>query len=300
MLPAPKRVTQIFKKERGMRLASLETAIDFIGNELAKNSPYLPTLPDVAIKIMNAVSKEETSPKDLAAIILTDPAISARLIRVTNSPKFRGRTEISNVQMAVLRLGNNTIRTLVSSMITQQLFDPSSKFLENEFKRVWEMSKNVSAVSHFICSFAPHLDPNEAMLAGLIHQVGKLPILTMIEQAPEFIEFKESPTLTGLLLEQAHGTVGKIVMDKLNFPATIKPVASEYNNFQYDSGAKADYVDVVQVAFLQSIAGTDHPACRIDCSTVPAFAKLGLSFDTETVALENISDNIELVASLFE
>jgi HD-like signal output (HDOD) protein len=283
-----------------MRLASLETAIDFIGNELAKNSPYLPTLPDVAIKIMNAVSKEETSPKDLAAIILTDPAISARLIRVTNSPKFRGRTEISNVQMAVLRLGNNTIRTLVSSMITQQLFDPSSKFLENEFKRVWEMSKNVSAVSHFICSFAPHLDPNEAMLAGLIHQVGKLPILTMIEQAPEFIEFKESPTLTGLLLEQAHGTVGKIVMDKLNFPATIKPVASEYNNFQYDSGAKADYVDVVQVAFLQSIAGTDHPACRIDCSTVPAFAKLGLSFDTETVALENISDNIELVASLFE
>jgi HD-like signal output (HDOD) protein len=283
-----------------MRLASLETAIDFIGNELAKNSPYLPTLPDVAIKIMNAVSKEETSPKDLAAIILTDPAISARLIRVTNSPKFRGRTEISNVQMAVLRLGNNTIRTLVSSMITQQLFDPSSKFLENEFKRVWEMSKNVSAVSHFICSFAPHLDPNEAMLAGLIHQVGKLPILTMIEQAPEFIEFKESPTLTGLLLEQAHGTVGKIVMDKLNFPATIKPVASEYNNFQYDSGAKADYVDVVQVAFLQSIAGTDHPACRIDCSTVPAFVKLGLSFDTETVALENISDNIELVASLFE
>lgn len=88
-------------------------------------------------------------------------------------------------------------------------------------------------------------------------------------------------------------------MDKLNFPATIKPVASEYNNFRYDAGAKADYVDVVQVAFLQSIAGTDHPACRVDCSIVPAFAKLGLSFDTETITLENISDNIELVNSLF-
>lgn len=282
-----------------MKLASLETAIDVISNELVNNSHYLPTLPDVAINIMNAVSKEETSPKDLAAIILTDPAISARLIRVTNSPKFRGRTEISNVQMAVLRLGNNTIRTLVNSMITQQLFAPSSKFLENEFKQIWELSRNVSAASHFLCSFAPHLDPNEAMLAGLIHQVGKLPILMMIDQFPEFEEFKESPTLVGLLLEQAHGTAGKIVMDKLNFPATIKPVASEYNNFRYDAGAKADYVDVVQVAFLQSIAGTDHPACRVDCSIVPAFAKLGLSFDTETITLENISDNIELVNSLF-
>jgi HD-like signal output (HDOD) protein len=282
-----------------MKLSSLETAIDFVRNECDKNSLFLPTLPDVAIKVMNAVSKEETSPKELAAIILTDPAISARLIRVTNSAQFRRSTEISNVQMAVLRLGNKTIRTLVSSMITQQLFKPSSKFLENEFKQIWELSKNVSAVSHFLCAFAPHLDPNEAMLAGLIHQVGKLPILSMIDQAVEFKEFKNSPTLTSLLLEQAHSAVGKIVMDKLEFPANIKPVASEYNNFQYDSGTKADYVDVVQAAFLQSIAGTDHIACRIDCSTVPSFNKLGLSSDMETIEFESFSDNIQLVNSLF-
>ena len=282
-----------------MKLSSLETAIDFIGNELAKNSPFLPTLPDVAMKVMSAVSKEEASPKELAAIILTDPALSARLIRVTNSPRFRRAAEISNVQMAVMVLGNKTVRTLVSSMITQNLFKPSSKFLEADFKQIWELSKNVSAVSNFLCSLAPHLDPNEAMLAGLIHQVGKLPILSMIDRAPEFVEFKNSPTLTRMLLEQAHSAVGKIVMDKLDFPATIKPVASEYNNFKYDSGAKADYVDVVQVAFLQSIAGTEHPACRVDYSTVPAFAKLGLSYDVEMIEFGSVSGDVELVNSLF-
>lgn len=282
-----------------MKLSSFETAMDFVRSELNKKNPFLPTLPDVALKILNAVSKEQTSPKELAEIILTDPAISARLIRVANSPRFRRSTEISNVQMAVLMLGNKAVRTIVSSMITQNLFKPTSKFLETDFKQIWELSKNVSAASHFLCSLAPHLDSNEAMLAGLIHQVGKLPILSMIDNSPDFKAFKNSPTLTAMLLEQAHSVVGKIVLEKFDFPANIKPVASEYNNFQYDSGAKADYVDVVQVAFLQSIAGTDHPACRVDCSMVPAFAKLGLNPDIEMIDFERASENIKLVSTLF-
>jgi HD-like signal output (HDOD) protein len=282
-----------------MKLSSLEETVSLVRNELAKNHLFLPTLPDVAIKIMNAVANEEISPKELATIILTDAAISARLIRVANSPQFRRSAEISNVQTAVLRLGNKTIRMLVNSMITQQLFNPSSKFLEQEFKQIWELSKNVSAVSRSICSFAPHLDPNEAMLAGLVHQIGKLPILSMIDQSPEFSEYKASPTLTTLLLEQAHAAVGKIVMDKLDFPANLKPVASEYNNFQYDSGAKADYVDVVQLAFLQCIAGTEHPACRIEYSTVPAFAKLAINPDIEMINIESCSQDVELVNSIF-
>jgi len=55
---------------------------------------------------------------------------------------------------------------------------------------------------------------------------------------------------------------------------------------------------VVQVAFLQSIAGTDHPACRVDCSIVPSFAKLGFSADAEILEIEGISDEIEIARSL--
>jgi HD-like signal output (HDOD) protein len=280
-----------------MQLASVEEFVDHIQNELANNRLILPTLPDVTLKVMDAVSKRDASAKELAAIILTDAALSAKLIRVANSPLYRGRTEITNVQIAVSRLGNATVRTVVNSLMMQQLFKPSSKFLEDYFKQIWEQNKNVATISRAIISaFVPHLDADEAMLAGLIHQIGKLPILSMVEKFPEL---KNSPSLTSRLLEKAHPTVGKMIMDSWDFPAEIKPVASQYNNFQYDSGEKADYVDVVQVAFLQSIADTDHPACRVDCSTVPAFAKLGLNTDIEVLEIEDVSDNVALAKATY-
>jgi HD-like signal output (HDOD) protein len=100
------------------------------------------------------------------------------------------------------------------------------------------------------------------------------------------------------LLEKAHPAVGKLIMDTWDFPENLKPVASEYVNFQYKSADKSDYVDVVQVAFLQSIVGTDHPACRVDCSAVPSFAKLGFAADTEILEIEGISDEVEIARSL--
>jgi HD-like signal output (HDOD) protein len=133
------------------------------------------------------------------------------------------------------------------------------------------------------------------MLAGLIHQIGKLPIFMLVEKIPEF---RDSPSRMAKLLEKAHPAVGKLIMDTWNFPDELKLVASEYVNFRYDSGPKADYVDIVQVAFLQSIAGTDHPASRVDCSTVPSFAKLGLASDIEILEIEGVSDEIELARSM--
>lgn len=278
-----------------MPFTSVQGFLDHIQVELDANRLVLPTLPDIALKVKNAVDNDEISAKELADIIVTDAALSAQIIRVANSPMYRGSSEINSIQMAVLTLGNNTIRTLVTSMVMKQIFCPTSKLLESFFRKTWEQSINVSSISRALCAFVPHLNAEEAMLAGLIHQIGKLPILTLTENLPEF---RDSPTRMEKLLEKVHPAVGKLIMDAWDFPVNLKPVASEYVNFQYDSGSKADYVDVVQVAFLQSIAGTDHPACRVDCSTVPSFAKLGFTTDTEILEIEGISDEIEIARNI--
>ncbi len=273
-----------------MQFTSVQDFLDHVQSELDANRLVLPTLPDIALKVKNAVSNGDISAKELAEMIATDVALSTQIIRVVNSPVYRGAFEINNIQMAVSRLGNNTIRSLVTSLVVKQMFSPSSKLLESLFRKSWEQSINVSAISRALCAFVPHLNADEAMLAGLIHQIGKLPILMVAENIPEF---RDSPTRMEKLLEKAHPAVGKMIMDAWDFPEDLKRVASEYVNFGYDSGSKADYVDVVQVAFLQSIAGTDHPACRVDCSTVPSFAKLGFTTSTEILEIEGISDEIE-------
>jgi HD-like signal output (HDOD) protein len=178
----------------------------------------------------------------------------------------------------------------------QQMFKPTTATLEHYFRTIWEQGVNVSAISRALAAFVPQLNPDEAMLAGLIHQIGKLPILTLVEKIPEF---KDSPSRLEKLLEKAHPHVGKLIMETWNFPKELKLVASEYVDFQRDHEGPADYVDLVQVAFLQSIAGTDHPACRVDWATVPAFAKLGLQADAEILEIEGVSEEIELAQSMF-
>ncbi|MCQ8115888.1 HDOD domain-containing protein [Methylomonas rosea] len=279
-----------------MQFKSVQDFLVHVQAELDANRLILPTLPDVAIKVRDAVSKGDATAQSLAEIIATDAAISARLIQVANSPLYRGTMEIKNIQMAVTRLGNNTIRTLITSLIMQQMFTPTTALLEGYFRSTWEQGVNVSAISRALAAFVPHLNADEAMLAGLIHQIGKLPILTLVEKIPEF---RDSPSRLDKLLEKAHPHVGKLIMNTWNFPEELKQVPSEYVDFQRDSGSKADYVDLVQVAFLQSIAGTDHPACRVDWNTVPAFVKLGIQPDTEILEIEGVSEEIELAHSMF-
>ncbi|WP_305907726.1 HDOD domain-containing protein [Methylomarinum sp. Ch1-1] len=278
-----------------MQFKSVRDFLVHVKTELDANRLVLPTLPDVALKVRDAVSKGDATAQELAEMIVTDAALSARLIQVANSPLYRGMVEISNIQMAVTRLGNKTIRTLITSLVMQQMFTPTSDLLEEHFRATWEQSVNVSAISRALCSFAPHLNPDEAMLAGLIHQIGKLPILMLVEDIPEF---RDSPSRLNKLLEKAHPAIGKLIMETWDFPDELKCVASEYIDFGRDSGPKADYVDIVQVAFLQSIAGSDHPACRVDWSTVPSFAKLGLASDAEVLEIEGISEEIELAQSM--
>jgi HD-like signal output (HDOD) protein len=177
----------------------------------------------------------------------------------------------------------------------QQMFTPSTELLGDYFRETWQQGVNVSSISRALASFVPHLNSDEAMLAGLIHQIGKLPILMLVEDIPEF---KNSPTRLNKLLEKAHPPIGKIIMETWDFPEELKLVASEYIDFQRDTGEKADYVDIVQVAFLQSIAGTDHPACRVDWSTVPSFAKLGLEADAEILEIEGVSEEIEMAHAM--
>jgi len=279
-----------------MQFKSVQDFLVHVQEELDANRLVLPTLPDVALKVRDAVAKGEASSQDLADMIVTDTALSARLMQVANSPLYRGAVEVNNIQMAVTRLGSATIRTLITSLVMQQMFTPSTELLDQHFREVWEQAVNVSAISRALASFVPHLNSDEAMLAGLMHQVGKLPILMLVENIPEF---RDSPSRLSKLLEKAHPPIGKIIMETWDFPEELKLVASEYVDFQRDSGDKADYVDLVQVAFLQSIAGTDHPASRVDWNTVPSFAKLGLASDAEILEIEGVSDEIELTHSMF-
>ena len=272
-----------------MKLATEEDLLEYILNEISSDKLVLPTLPDVAIKVRQTMSSGDVSANQISEIIATDTALSARMIQVANSPMYRGRQQIEKLQMAVARLGNQTVRTLVTSLVMQQVFKPGSKELEQKFRDIWEQSVNVSAIARALAQFCRHLDPDQAMLAGLIHQIGKLPILIVGSRTEGLLD---DPERLKWILDNLHPMIGKMIMDAWDFPQSLRPVASEYRNFKRNASDQADYVDVVQVAYIQNLIDTGGNHDGTDFSNVPAFSKLGLNPEIEVLEVEGISEKI--------
>ncbi len=268
-------------------------AVDTIARELQEEldnaTLVLPTLPEVALRVRDAVDDEDASLPDICEIIATDAALSARLVQVANSPLMRSARPIDNIDMAVNWLGLKLVREMVMSMVMEQLFQATSDVTDRKLRQVWEHSTTVAAISHALASQFTRLSPQQALLAGLIHDIGVLPILTKAEEHPELLadeaEFDR-------ILHELHPRIGHVILKTWQFPEELAGVPMHHEDLSRNS-AEVDYADIVTVANLQSYLGTDHPLAQADWSTIPAFAKLGLSPEANVIEMESTAEDIE-------
>ncbi|MDH3353967.1 MAG: HDOD domain-containing protein [Chromatiales bacterium] len=273
-------------------MAQQETAELFVKeviSELKKGTLKLPTLPDVAMRVRQAIDDEHSTSNDIASVISSDPALSARLILMANSAMMRGQSDIEDLNHVVNRLGLKMIRDLVTSIVVKQMFVSNSPATEKRLRASWEHSTSVAAICHVLAAQYTNLQPEQAMLAGLVHDIGALPIITKAEKFPELLENED---LLNKIITKLHTTLGRIILTAWGFPDELIQAASEHENLTRDSKT-TDFVDVVTVANLQSYVGTDHPLTKKDWSTIPAFGKLGLSPEVNVIDINETADDIE-------
>ena len=232
----------------------------------------LPTLPEVALQIRKAAENPEVSVSTLSKVIGRDTALSARLIKVVNSPLLRAAQEVTDLHTAITRLGINYSCNLAIGLVMEQIFHARSDVVEQKMREVWRSSLEIAGVSYALCRRHTQLKPDQAALGGLVHQIGVLPILTYAEDHNELLS--DAVSLTHVI-EQIHPLLGEKLLRVWEFPERLVQLPLLYEDFQRDS-AKIDYVDLVQVANLYCRKGTDHPFARIDPLSVPAFRKLGI------------------------
>ncbi len=276
-------------------MISEQEFLEILQAEIRGNRITLPTLPEVALRVRDALENENVTGHQIAEIVSTDGALAARLLQVANSPLYRGRVPIEDIQQAVTRLGNVMVRNLVTSLAVKQMFQPTSDALDKRMRAVWEQGVQVSAISRALARQTPHLNVEQAMLAGLIHNIGSLPVLMLADSKPDLAT--DEATLD-LMLEHLSPAVGKLIMDTWNFPATLAAVPANFQNVLYDGGSEADYVDIVIVARLQTLPA-NHPQAKLDWSTIPAFAKVGLAPEIEVVNIEGVAEEVQEVQELF-
>jgi putative nucleotidyltransferase with HDIG domain len=274
-----------------------EVFVNELIEDLESGQLQLPTLPEVALRVRDVVDDEDANASQIAEIIAQDAALSARLIQVANSPLYRGRQEIDRLSMVVARLGNKLVRNLVTSQVMKQMFQATNDVVDQHLRAVWEHSVQVAAIARALAGSVPGVMPDQAMLAGLIHDIGTLPILYRAEERDELLE---TPGLLDQLIARLHTRIGGAILKHWKFPDALVAVAAEHENLERTHEGGPDLVDLVQVANLQSHIDTDHPLGQVDWGGVSAFQRLGFETDVHEIELLDVQSDIDQVHRLFE
>ncbi len=240
---------------------------------LARDSLTLPTLPEVALRIRRLMQDEDVPSARIAAEIERDPAIAVRLIRLANSAAMRGGRSVDSIQQAVTRLGLQYTRLLVDGLALEQMYQTRNLALKQRLARCWQDSVEVAALARVLAAQCTMLQPEMAMLAGLIHRVGELPILRLAETHDAALE---SPEALDAVIDALSPRVGRMVLQAWHFPAELVDVPVLWPDFGRDHGGAPDHADVVAVAVLRTRGERDARLRATDPATVPAYAKLDL------------------------
>lgn len=230
----------------------------------------LPTLPEIALQIREKVEEENCSVRDIANLLARDGALSAQLIRIANSPLYRARDKLEDLQVIINRLGMRLVKDLVISIAIRQTFMPTSQARDKHFRAAWAKSVEVAAISRMLAMMGSGLKPEQALLAGLIHNIGVLPILVMAEQEDLF---REEAVLEEII-QGLQGRVGRLVLQAWDFPEYLLHVVTQCYDFQRHCDYP-DYVDLVQVALIQG-GYLNGMAESMDMMSCTAFHRLNL------------------------
>ncbi|MCG8018689.1 MAG: HDOD domain-containing protein [Candidatus Thiodiazotropha sp. 'RUGA'] len=139
--------------------------------------------------------------------------------------------------------------------------------------RLWKHVSYVAPICHELANVTPGLAPDQALLCGLLHDIGALAIIGAARSKPELAE---NPEVLDRVLSNLKGEVGAMVLRKWEFPDYFVQSALHAEDWMEDISHEPDYVDLVVVAQLHAFVGTPAMARLPRLDLVPAFHKLAL------------------------
>jgi HD-like signal output (HDOD) protein len=242
--------------------------------DLMSGNLSLPSLPSVAQRIQQAFADDAVNAESICTIIQADPAITAKLIMISNSALYGGQTQIESLQQAVVRLGFETTRKQVMTYAVKELFKGRTSAMTSHMQTLWKHSQHVACLCRLMANHLKGFDLEQAQLAGLIHDLGEVAILQYAQQNEALVGNtdllmsavkKLRPQITGMLLNQ------------WGFGTEFVTVGEECEDWFRNPDDKPDLCDLVLIAQYHALIGTPEMKHLPPVASLPAFAKLGMA-----------------------
>ncbi len=265
-----------------------------IHKELVAGHLQLPSLPEVSLNIKKAAGDPLTDAYKLTSIAQVDPAFCGYLVNVANSPIYRRAATISNVQQAISLLGIHTTKNMAMTFAVRNLFKFRNKKLIPYLKTIWDRSAYNASIAYVLCQQAKlPFDRDEAILAGLLQDIGCLPLL---EKASLYLELLQDKEETMKLVNRYAASIGAAVLRNWGLSEPLQNVAKTREDWLRVHSGEADLADLIMICRWHTYIGNPLIKTYPSISEMPAFLKLGLdnSLDADN-ALTVISHAKKLI-----
>jgi HD-like signal output (HDOD) protein len=260
----------------------------------------MPSIPKVALDLIKQFDKPDSDLRSIASNIEKDPVISAKILRLANSARFRGARESSSVEDAASRLGFDTLRTLVLASAVTGAFKAGPSF---DLKGFWLKSFQVAGICRVIAR-QTGADPEIAFTCGVMHDIGELLIQT---GAPDVAERINAASKTGTPARAADETVqlgfgypevGAELAKRWQLPKVIQ-YAIAYQAQPMKAPGDDPYSRIVAQAMLISDAIEIHGGANPEAQKAVAGPLTeGLNLDTLFAALPAVLEADKAFAEL--
>ena len=231
--------------------------VQALASELSKGKVDLPSFPDIALRVRKVLADEEVSQEQVVRVVGSEPALAARLMQIANSAaiNFTGK-QITELRTAINRMGHNMVRSAAIAFAMSQLKKVDSlKGLEEPLDNLWRASAAVAAMSYAVAKRYSKVNPDTAMLAGLLHGIGKLYILTRSSKHPAL--FADQITYNQIIRDW-HSAVAKALLENWDMAEEIVSAVSDYEDLSRSHTGPVDLTDVLTVGNLLA-AFKEHP-----------------------------------------
>jgi HD-like signal output (HDOD) protein len=185
----------------------------------------------------------------------------------------------------------------VVSLAMKQIFQATSDALDRQFRSIWDDSLQIAAISRVLAHNVPELEKEQAMLGGLIHNIGALPILTKVD---ELCGFGANEATIVRLVDDLAPAIGSRILRHWNFAESLANIPTACQDLAYDPGPAPTYADVVLVARLQNQCAKGGTDATGGWSSIAAFAKVGMDPEVVIVDMEGPAEEIAEVRSMLE
>jgi putative nucleotidyltransferase with HDIG domain len=265
--------------------------------EILKEIEFLPAFNQTAQKALLLIKQDNYSVKELTDIIKFDAALTANILKVSNSAYYAKSKEIHDIGMALSFLGKDQLSSLLTLITSKEYFKNMMDGYEINQGELWEHNLSVAILAESLAHYEKAIDKSVLFTAGLLHDIGKIILNVWIKKEWEKINhLVEHEGLDFLSAEKkvlgfTHAQVGGAVLKQWNFPNEIINAAKHHHDeLLYDD-------PVVRIICLADyLSFTMGIMTQMDNMKMKGYTNILNYYNIKTREVEAlISDNLEKV-----